>query len=168
GEPIAEIRGASAEEYDQVMRDAEEAFRAWREVPAPERGQAVRLIGDTLRANKSALGDLVSLEMGKIKPEGDGEVQEMIDIADFALGQSRMLYGKTMHSERPGHRMYEQWHPLGLVSLITAFNFPLAPWAWNSMLAAACGDICIWKPSPKVPLCAIAATKVCNEALKDG
>src|SRR5690606_6394241 len=134
---------------------------------APLRGEAVRLCGEALRKHKDALGSLVSLEMGKIKPEGDGEVQEMIDIADFAVGQSRMLYGYTMHSERPGHRMYDQWHPLGLVGIISAFNFPVAVWAWNSFLAAICGDICIWKPSPKVPLSAIATMKICNAALKD-
>jgi aldehyde dehydrogenase (NAD+) len=166
GEPIAEIRGATAEEYDQVMRDAEEAFRAWREVPAPERGQAVRLIGDALRENKDALGSLVALEMGKIKPEGDGEVQEMIDIADFALGQSRMLYGNTMHSERPGHRMYEQWHPYGVVGVATAFNFPVAVYAWNAMLSAACGNATVWKPSPKGALCGIAVIKLIQKALE--
>ncbi|MGH8162592.1 MAG: L-piperidine-6-carboxylate dehydrogenase [Gammaproteobacteria bacterium] len=166
GKPIAEIRGASAEEYDQVMRDAEEAFRAWREVPAPRRGQAVRLIGNALRENKSALGSLVALEMGKIKPEGDGEVQEMIDIADFALGQSRMLYGKTMHSERPGHRMYEQWHPYGVVGVATAFNFPVAVWSWNAMLSTVCGNATVWKPSPKGALCAIAVQKLINRTLE--
>ncbi|MDN5865112.1 MAG: aldehyde dehydrogenase family protein [Gammaproteobacteria bacterium] len=166
GKPIAEIRGASVEEYDQVMRDAEESFRAWRELPAPERGQAVRLIGDVLRENRDALGSLVSLEMGKIKPEGDGEVQEMIDIADFALGQSRMLYGKTMHSERPGHRMYEQWHPYGVIGVATAFNFPVAVWAWNAMLSTICGNATVWKPSPKGALCAIACQKLVNKALE--
>ncbi len=166
GKPIAEIRGASTEEYDQVMRDAEDAFRAWREVPAPQRGEAVRLIGEALRANKDALGSLVSLEMGKIKPEGDGEVQEMIDIADLALGQSRMLYGKTMHSERPGHRMYEQWQPYGVVGVATAFNFPVAVWAWNAMLSAICGNATVWKPSPKGALCAIAVQKLVNHALE--
>ncbi|HET7267535.1 MAG TPA: aldehyde dehydrogenase family protein [Oleiagrimonas sp.] len=168
GEVLAKVYASSAEDYETIVKRAQESFKVWRDTPAPIRGEAVRLVGEALRKYKDELGSLVALEMGKIKPEGDGEVQEMIDIADFAVGQSRMMYGKTMHSERPGHRMYEQYHPLGLVSLITAFNFPLAPWAWNSMLAAACGDICIWKPSPKVPLCAIAATKVCNEALKAG
>src|SRR5690625_1702684 len=168
GAVLAKVHASSAEDYETIVKRAQESFDVWRNTPAPVRGEAVRLVGEALRKYKDPLGSLVSLEMGKIKPEGDGEVQEMIDIADFAVGQSRMMYGKTMHSERPGHRMYEQYHPLGLVSLITAFNFPLAPWAWNSMLAAACGDICIWKPSPKVPLCAIAATKVCNEALKAG
>ncbi|MGA7436884.1 MAG: aldehyde dehydrogenase family protein, partial [Luteibacter sp.] len=139
----------------------------WRTTPAPRRGEAVRLCGEALRKHKDALGSLVALEMGKIKPEGDGEVQEMIDIADFAVGQSRMLYGYTMHSERPGHRMYEQWHPVGLVGIVSAFNFPVAVWAWNAFLAAICGDICVWKPSPKTPLSAIATMKICNEALKD-
>jgi len=166
GEPIAEIRGASSREYEQLMKDAEAAALAWREVPAPQRGEAVRLIGDALRANKDALGSLVSLEMGKIKPEGDGEVQEMIDIADFALGQSRMLYGKTMHSERPGHRMYEQWHPYGVVGVATAFNFPVAVWAWNAMLSAICGNATVWKPSPKGALCAIAVQKLVNKTLE--
>jgi len=126
----------------------------------------VRLCGEALRKHKDALGSLVALEMGKIKPEGDGEVQEMIDIADFAVGQSRMLYGLSMHSERPGHRMYEQWHPLGVIGIISAFNFPVAVWAWNAFIAAVCGDISIWKPSPKTPLSAIASMKVCNEALR--
>ena len=166
GQALAEIRGASAQEYEQVMRDAEESFRAWREVPAPRRGEAVRLIGEELRRSKDALGSLVSLEMGKIKPEGDGEVQEMIDIADFALGQSRMLYGKTMHSERAGHRMYEQWHPYGVVGVATAFNFPVAVWAWNAMLSTICGNATVWKPSPKGALCAIAVQKLVNRALE--
>lgn len=164
--PLATIRGASAEEYEQVMTDATAASKAWREIPAPKRGAAVRLIGEALRDKKDALGSLVSLEMGKIKAEGDGEVQEMIDIADFALGQSRMLYGKTMHSERPGHRMYEQWHPLGVVGVATAFNFPVAVWAWNAMISAICGNATVWKPSPKGALCAIAVQKIVNEALK--
>jgi len=165
GKPIASIRGASEKEYEQLIRDAEESFRAWREVPAPERGHAVRLIGDELRRCKDALGSLVSLEMGKIKPEGDGEVQEMIDIADFSLGQSRMLYGKAMHSERPGHRMYEQWHPYGVVGVATAFNFPVAVYAWNALLSTACGNATVWKPSPKGALCAIAVMKLINRAL---
>jgi len=134
---------------------------------APARGEAVRLVGNALRDHKDALGSLVSLEMGKIKVEGDGEVQEMIDIADFAVGQSRMLYGKTMHSERPEHRMYEQWHPLGLVGIITAFNFPVAVWSWNACIAAICGNVTVWKPSPKTPLCGVAVQKICNEALAD-
>ncbi|MGH8182723.1 MAG: L-piperidine-6-carboxylate dehydrogenase [Rhodanobacteraceae bacterium] len=168
GQMIAKVHCATEADYEQVMKDAEAAFKVWREVPAPKRGEAVRLVGDELRKHKDALGSLVSLEMGKIKPEGDGEVQEMIDIADFAVGQSRMLYGLAMHSERPGHRMYEQWHPLGLVGIISAFNFPVAVWSWNAFLAAACGNVCIWKPSPKTPLSAIASIRICNAALKAG
>ena len=135
------MRAAGADDYERVMKSAAAAFAAWRDVPAPRRGEAVRLMGEALRAKKDLLGSLVSLEMGKIKAEGDGEVQEMIDIADFAVGQSRMLYGLAMHSERPRHRMYEQWHPLGVVGVITAFNFPVAVWAWNAFIAAVCGDI---------------------------
>ena len=167
-EVIAEVHAASESDYETIITRAQAAFASWRTVPAPRRGEAVRLCGDALRKHKDALGSLVALEMGKIKPEGDGEVQEMIDIADFAVGQSRMLYGYTMHSERPGHRMYEQYHPLGLVGVISAFNFPVAVWAWNAMLAAICGDITIWKPSPKTPLSAIAAVRICNEALAAG
>jgi aldehyde dehydrogenase (NAD+) len=137
-------------------------------VPAPRRGEAIRLCTEALRRHKDALGSLVSLEMGKIKAEGDGEVQEMIDIGDFALGQSRMLYGNTMHSERLRHRMYEQWHPLGVVGVISAFNFPVAVWAWNAFIAAICGNVTVWKPSPKGALCAVAVQKICNEALRDG
>jgi aldehyde dehydrogenase (NAD+) len=165
-EVIAEVHASSQADYDIIIKRAQEAFQTWRTTPAPLRGEAVRLCGEALRKHKDALGSLVALEMGKIKPEGDGEVQEMIDIADFAVGQSRMLYGYTMHSERPGHRMYDQWHPLGLVGIISAFNFPVAVWAWNSFLATICGDICIWKPSPKTPLTAIATMKICNDALK--
>jgi aldehyde dehydrogenase (NAD+) len=165
-EVIADVHASSASDYETLIARAQAAFKIWRTTPAPRRGEAVRLCGEALRKHKDALGSLVALEMGKIKPEGDGEVQEMIDIADFAVGQSRMLYGYTMHSERPGHRMYEQWHPVGLVGVISAFNFPVAVWAWNSFLAAICGDITIWKPSPKTPLSAIASMKVCNEALK--
>jgi aldehyde dehydrogenase (NAD+) len=167
GEVIASVHASSAADYETIVQRAQAAFKVWRTTPAPQRGEAVRLCGEALRKHKDALGSLVALEMGKIKPEGDGEVQEMIDIADFAVGQSRMLYGYTMHSERPGHRMYEQYQPLGLVGIISAFNFPVAVWAWNAMLAAIAGDICIWKPSPKVPLTAIATMKICNEALKD-
>ena len=167
GEVIASVHASSAADYDVIVKRAQEAFKVWRTTPAPRRGEAVRLCGEALRKHKDALGSLVALEMGKIKPEGDGEVQEMIDIADFAVGQSRMLYGYTMHSERPGHRMYEQYQPLGLVGIISAFNFPVAVWAWNAFLAAICGDICIWKPSPKTPLSAIATMKICNEALKE-
>ncbi|MGD9386863.1 MAG: aldehyde dehydrogenase family protein [Gammaproteobacteria bacterium] len=165
GERIASVRTASPEEYEEIISSAREAFHLWRAMPAPHRGEAVRLCAEALRRHKDALGSLVSLEMGKIKAEGDGEVQEMIDIADFAVGQSRMLYGRTMHSERPGHRMYEQWHPLGVVGIISAFNFPVAVWSWNAFIAAVCGDVCVWKPSPKAPLCAIAVQKICNEAL---
>ena len=165
GEVIASVRAAGEADYERVAASAAAAFQDWREVPAPRRGEAVRLVGDALRARKDLLGSLVSLEMGKIKTEGDGEVQEMIDIADFAVGQSRMLYGLAMHSERPRHRMYEQWHPLGVVGIISAFNFPVAVWSWNAFLAAICGDICIWKPSHNTPLCAIAVQRICNEVM---
>lgn len=165
GEVIASVRASGEADYERIAASAAAAFQKWRDVPAPRRGEAVRLIGDALRAKKDLLGSLVSLEMGKIKAEGDGEVQEMIDIADFAVGQSRMLYGLAMHSERPGHRMYEQWHPLGVVGIISAFNFPVAVWSWNAFLAAICGDICIWKPSHNTPLCAIAVQRVCNEVM---
>ncbi len=165
GDLIARVRTAARDDYEAVIGAAREAFYAWRMTPAPRRGEAVRLAGEALRRHKDDLGSLVTLEMGKIKAEGDGEVQEMIDIADFAVGQSRMLYGNTMHSERPGHRMYEQWHPLGLVGIISAFNFPVAVWSWNAFIAAACGDVCVWKPSPKTPLTAIAVHKICQEAL---
>ena len=167
-EAIARLQSSSEADYELILQRAQAAFKVWRTTPAPRRGEAVRLCGEALRQHKDALGSLVALEMGKIKPEGDGEVQEMIDIADFAVGQSRMLYGYTMHSERPGHRMYEQWQPLGIVGVISAFNFPVAVWAWNSFLAAICGNITIWKPSPKVPLSALAAMKICNEALRAG
>ena len=165
GEVIASVRATSAEEYDNVIKRAQQAFLDWREVPGPVRGNAVRLIGNGLRDNLEALGSLVSLENGKIKAEGIGEVQEMIDIADFAVGQSRMLYGKTMPSERPEHRMYEQWHPLGIVGTITAFNFPVAVWSWNACIAAICGNVNVWKPSPKAALCGVAVQKIVNEAL---
>ncbi len=165
GETIASVRSTTTEEYKRLVSEAQDSFREWRKLPAPVRGGAVRLIGEALRDNKDALGSLVTLEMGKIKAEGDGEVQEMIDIADFAVGLSRMMYGKTMHSERPQHRMYEQWHPLGLVGTITAFNFPVAVWAWNACISAVCGNINIWKPSPKAPLCGVAVQKIVNEAL---
>ncbi|WP_349257658.1 L-piperidine-6-carboxylate dehydrogenase [Povalibacter sp.] len=166
GELLARVQTASPADYERTIRSAREVFDQWRTVPAPKRGEAVRLVGDELRAHKDALGSLVTLEMGKIKPEGDGEVQEMIDIADFAVGQSRMLYGYTMHSERPLHRMYEQWHPLGVVGIISAFNFPVAVWSWNAFLAAICGDVCIWKPSPKTPLTAIAVQRLVNRVLE--
>jgi aldehyde dehydrogenase (NAD+) len=166
GKVIATVHGATAAQYERVIESAREIAARWRTVPAPKRGEAVRLIADELRRRKSELGSLVSLEMGKIKPEGDGEVQEMIDIADFAVGQSRMLYGLTMHSERPDHRMYEQWHPLGVVGIISAFNFPVAVWSWNAFLAAICGNVSVWKPSPKTPLCAVAVQKLCNRVLE--
>jgi aldehyde dehydrogenase (NAD+) len=168
GEVIATVSATTADEYDTIVERAQAAWQVWRTTPAPVRGEAVRLCGEALRKHKDALGSLVSLEMGKIKPEGDGEVQEMIDIADFAVGQSRMLYGYTMHSERLGHRMYEQWHPIGVVGVVSAFNFPVAVWAWNAFLAAICGDITIWKPSPRTPLVAIATMKIVNDALKAG
>ncbi|HLW74384.1 MAG TPA: aldehyde dehydrogenase family protein [Gammaproteobacteria bacterium] len=166
GGVIAKVHCATEADYEQVIKDAEEAFKAWREVPAPKRGEAVRLVGEDLRKHKDALGSLVSLEMGKIKPEGDGEVQEMIDIADFAVGQSRMLYGRTMQSERVRHRMAEQWHPLGVVGVISAFNFPVAVWSWNAFIAAICGDVTVWKPSPRTPLCAIAVQMIANKVLE--
>ena len=168
GSVLARVQASSQADYDTIVERAQAAFKIWRTTPAPRRGEAVRLCADALRAHKDALGSLVALEMGKPKPEGDGEVQEMIDIGDFAVGLSRQLYGLTMHSERPGHRMYEQWHPIGLVGIISAFNFPVAVWAWNAFVAAVCGDICIWKPSPKTPLSAIASMKICNAALKKG
>ena len=166
GEVLGRVHASSKADYDLLVERAQAAFKVWRTTPAPRRGEAIRLCADALRAHKDALGSLVALEMGKSKPEGDGEVQEMIDIGEFAVGLSRQLYGLTMHSERPGHRMYEQWHPIGLVGIISAFNFPVAVWAWNSFVAAVCGDISIWKPSPKTPLSAIASMKICNEALK--
>ncbi len=166
GERIAQVRAASAEDYEDVLASAVQAASLWRSVPAPKRGEAIRLIGEELRRAKQDLGMLVSLENGKILAEGLGEVQEMIDIADFAVGQSRMLYGLTMHSERPGHRMYEQWHPLGVVGIISAFNFPVAVWSWNAFLAAICGNVAVWKPSPKTPLTAIAVQKLVDRVLK--
>lgn len=160
GKPIASVIQANTADYEKVIGKAQTAFKNWCMLPAPKRGQVVREIGDILREYKEPLGQLVTLEMGKIKAEGMGEVQEMIDIADFAVGQSRMLYGLTMHSERPNHRMYEQWHPLGLVGVITAFNFPVAVWSWNSMIAAICGDVTVWKPSSMAPLTAIAVHNI--------
>src|SRR5690242_16612028 len=164
-------RGTEATErpadLDALLGDAVAAAQRWRETPAPKRGQAVRRYAELLREYKDALGTLVTLENGKIKAEGDGEVQEMIDIADFAVGQARMLYGKTMHSERVAHRMYEQWHPLGVVGVITAFNFPVAVWAWNALLAAVCGNATVWKPSPKTPLSAIAVQQLCNQIIRE-
>src|SRR5580700_7944597 len=166
GKRLAQVRGATLEDYEHVMAAAVAAAAAWRQVPAPKRGEAVRLLGEELRLHKDALSSLVSMENGKIKAEGDGEVQEMIDIADFAVGQARMLYGLTMHSERPQHRMYEQWHPLGVVGVISAFNFPVAVWSWNAFLAAICGNATVWKPSPKTALCSLAVQGICNRVLE--
>ena len=165
GKVIAHVYNASIEDYEKIMQKAQQAFSSWRLVPAPKRGEFVRLLGDELRKNKDVLGSLVSLEMGKSKQEGDGEVQEMIDMADLAVGQSRMLYGNAMHSERPEHRMMEQWHPLGVVSVISAFNFPVAVWSWNAFLALICGNTVVWKPSPKTPLCALAVQHICNRVM---
>ncbi len=162
---IAAVVPATRDDYDAVVRSAVAAFPAWRTVPAPRRGEIVRDLGNALRALKEPLGDLVSLEMGKIRAEGHGEVQEMIDICDFAVGLSRQLYGLTMHSERPGHRMYEQWHPLGAIGVISAFNFPVAVWSWNAALAAVCGNTVVWKPSLQAPLTAIAVQQICNKVM---
>ena len=165
GLKIAAVKVASANDYDVVVQTAQKAFLEWRNVPAPKRGEIVRQFGDALRANKEALGTLVSYEMGKSLQEGLGEVQEMIDICDFAVGLSRQLYGLTMHSERPNHRMYEQWHALGVVGIISAFNFPVAVWAWNTALAWVCGNVCIWKPSEKTPITAIACQHIIAKVL---
>jgi aldehyde dehydrogenase (NAD+) len=166
GELIAYCTSASREEYEILMKTAQEAFLTWRMMPAPKRGEIVRQIGDELRKYKEPLGKLVSYEMGKSLQEGMGEVQEMIDICDFAVGLSRQLYGLTMHSERPLHRMYEQWHPLGIVGIISAFNFPVAVWSWNAAIAWVCGDVCIWKPSSKVPLSAIACQRIISRVFE--
>lgn len=163
GKLIATVTGADKANYESVIAKAEEAFKEWRMWPAPKRGEIVRQIGEALRLHKNDLGKLVSYEMGKSLQEGLGEVQEMIDICDFAVGLSRQLHGFTMHSERPLHRMYEQWHPLGIVGIISAFNFPVAVWSWNSMLAWVCGNVCIWKPSEKTPLCAVACQHIVAE-----
>ncbi len=162
GTVIASVIQADAATYEKVSAIAHEAFLSWRMVPAPKRGEVIRSLGDELRANKEALGHLVSLEMGKILAEGLGEVQEMIDMCDFSVGLSRQLYGLAMHSERPRHRMYEQWHPLGTVGVVTAFNFPVAVWSWNTALAAVCGDPVIWKPSSNTPLTAVAVQHIAN------
>jgi aldehyde dehydrogenase (NAD+) len=162
GQTIASVRGCTAKDYARLVDASADTFRRWRLFPAPRRGEVIRRIADVLREHKDALGSLVALETGKIKQEGDGEVQEMIDIADFAVGQSRMLYGRTMPSERPEHRMYEQWHPLGIVGTITAFNFPVAVWSWNAFISAICGNTVIWKPSATAPLCAVAVQQLCN------
>ncbi|MFN8389122.1 MAG: aldehyde dehydrogenase family protein [Bdellovibrionota bacterium] len=163
GEEIAKVAASRDEDYEETVKVAQDEFVRWRALPAPKRGEVVREIGNELRRRKSALGRLVSLETGKILAEGEGEVQEAIDIADFAVGLSRQLYGKTMHSERASHRMYEQWHPLGPVAVITAFNFPVAVWAWNAMIAAVCGDTVVWKPSELAPLSALATIKICEQ-----
>ena len=167
GELLGKVFQCSENDYDRIIEESKVAFEEWRMVPAPIRGELVRKMGNALRENKDLLGSLVALEMGKIKAEGDGEVQEMIDIADFAVGLSRQLYGLTMHSERPLHRMYEQYHPLGIVGVISAFNFPVAVWAWNAFLAAVCGDVTVWKPSSKAPLCGIAIQNICNDVLEE-
>jgi aldehyde dehydrogenase (NAD+) len=167
GAEIASTRLISVSDYEKVMQQAQMAYQSWRMLPAPRRGEIVRLMGDEFRKNKFALGQLVSLEMGKSLQEGLGEVQEIIDICDFAVGLSRQLYGLTMHSERPNHRMYEQWHPLGVVGVISAFNFPVAVWSWNAMLAFVCGNVCVWKPSEKTPLTAIACQNIIQKVLAD-
>ncbi len=165
GEELARVQLATRAQYEAVVKEAQRAYAEWRMLPAPKRGELVRQMAEAFRAKKEDLGALVSLEVGKIRAEGQGEVQETIDIADYAVGLSRQLYGLSMHSERPSHRMYEQWHPLGLVGVITAFNFPNAVWAWNAMIAAACGDAVVWKPSLKAPLTAIATHRVCEDVL---
>jgi aldehyde dehydrogenase (NAD+) len=167
GKLIGSISFTTKEEYENVILKAEEAYKIWRKIPAPKRGEIVRQYGNLLREYKDPLGRLVSYEMGKSLQEGLGEVQEMIDICDFAVGLSRQLHGLTMHSERPNHRMYEQWHPIGIVGIISAFNFPVAVWSWNSMLAAICGDVCIWKPSEKTPLSAVACQNLMAQILKE-
>lgn len=166
GSLIGKVKTTTKEDYEQMMSIAISAFKIWRTTPAPQRGEIVRQFGDKLREKKEALGKLVSYEMGKSYQEGLGEVQEMIDICDFAVGLSRQLHGLTMHSERPGHRMYEQYHPLGVVGIISAFNFPVAVWAWNTALAWICGDVCVWKPSEKAPLCGIACQNIASEVFK--
>ncbi len=167
GEPIARVLQATEKTYEQVLNTTVEAFKSWQIMPAPKRGLVVRDLGLALREFKEPLGDLVTLEMGKIKAEGHGEVQEMIDICDFAVGLSRQLYGLTMHSERPAHRMYEQWHPLGAIGVITAFNFPVAVWSWNAAIAAVCGDTVVWKPSSDTPLTAVAVQHIANRVMAD-
>jgi aldehyde dehydrogenase (NAD+) len=164
---IGKIKTASRDDYEMIIAQASKAFLEWRKIPAPKRGEVVRQIGDELRRNKESLGMLVSYEMGKSLQEGLGEVQEMIDICDFAVGLSRQLYGLTMHSERSMHRMYEQWHPLGVVAVISAFNFPVAVWSWNAALAAVCGDATVWKASEKTPLTAIAVTKIAERVCRE-
>ena len=165
GTLIAKVKQCNSGDYETIMQRSSQIFKKWRMEPAPKRGEVVRNLANAFRKHKTALGKLISWEMGKIQAEGEGEVQEMIDIADYAVGLSRQLYGKTMHSERPNHRMYEQWHPLGTVGIVTAFNFPGAVWAWNAMIAAVCGDVMVWKPSSKTPLTAIAIQKIVNEVM---
>lgn len=166
GDILSHVSCATSEDYQHVLTHSQRTFQNWRMIPAPKRGEIIRQIAQELRKHKDALGSLVTLETGKIKQEGDGEVQEMIDIADFSVGLSRMLYGKTMHSEREQHRLYEQWHPLGPVGVITAFNFPVAVWAWNAFIAAVAGDTVIWKPSSQTPLTAIAVQHICNHVIE--
>src|SRR3712207_5327016 len=167
GSLLARVREASREDYEHVVTRAQEAFLKWRTTPAPVRGETVRQLGNALREAKADLGKLVTMEMGKIVAEGEGEVQEMVDICDFAVGQSRQLYGLTIQSERPSHRLMEQWHPLGVVGIISAFNFPVAVWSWNAALAAVCGDSTIWKPSEKTPLTAIAVIKIAEQVCRN-
>ena len=167
GSKIGSVKQVTEEEYEKIVERAHQAFLTWRTVPAPKRGELVRQLGNRLREYKEELGALVTLEMGKIKAEGEGEVQEMIDICDFAVGLSRQLYGLTMHSERPQHRMYEQWHPVGVVGVISAFNFPVAVWSWNCALAAVCGDSTLWKPASKTPLTAIACAKIAQQVCEE-
>ena len=166
GSVISTVQQVTEDEYDRIVDRAHSAFLEWRKVPAPKRGEIIRLLGNRLREYKSELGALVTLEMGKILAEGEGEVQEMIDICDFAVGLSRQLYGFTMQSERPDHRMFEQWHPLGVVGVISAFNFPVAVWSWNAMIAMVCGDVCVWKASEKAPLCSVACQNIFKDVLK--
>ena len=167
GKKLASVRTASADDYDKAISRAQEAFLKWRVTPGPVRGDTVRRLGNALRELKHELGQLVTLESGKILAEGEGEVQEMIDICDFAVGQSRMLYGLTIQSERPNHRLMEQWQPLGVIAVISAFNFPVAVWSWNATLAAVCGDATVWKPSEKTPLAAIAVTKIAERVCRE-
>ena len=166
GELMATVKSAEAADYEKVIQKASEAYKEWRTIPAPLRGEVIRQLAEKLREVKEPLGQLVSYEMGKSLQEGLGEVQEMIDICDFAVGLSRQLYGLTMHSERPGHRMYEQYHPIGIVGIISAFNFPVAVWNWNTALAWVCGDVCVWKPSEKTPLTAIACQQITKEVFE--
>ncbi len=167
GKQIATVNACDKRSFDLVIETAQNAFLEWRLWPAPRRGEVIRQVGNELRKNKENLGKLVSYEMGKSLQEGMGEVQEMIDVCDLAVGLSRQLYGLTMHSERPGHRMYEQYHPLGIVGIISAFNFPVAVWSWNSLIAMVCGDVCIWKPSEKTPLCGVACQQIISKVFKE-